>query len=518
MEFIRQTLATLETGEWSIFQTYVVFVWCAMLPRMLGAGVFYCFRPPKPSQLTIRYMLGYILALASLWTAAMLYAAHLIAWWAILIVVFLVFFSTASSFRRWLVQLTFATTFYGRHVAQVKQVGPHKPRTSIALMTVFDEDEVFLDECLRKIRASFEKADGKFVLVAIIDGYGRFPHAEVELEVAKRYCDLVMTSNAQNKRENLRAMFKEIDENRGWVPTGEEIIHFIDSDTLPASDNVATELIRPFADPAVGGVTSAQLVYNPQSFWQHMSYLFEAARLNSSMAFMALFGSVGCLPGRWYAVRAKYLKEGQMDALATDSFSYFGFMRRPCVAGDDRFITNCILKAGGKTILAPTALVYTLAPARFSVLRKMWVRWGRSSQGYTLRSPWLFRRGCWSVAFTYWTDIVLSFFTVFIVFVYWPWTIFFGDREMVFWIALLYSLFSMTLVMCIRQSPTLVKDPKYLWAMPVFGFVGAFGHLCRVEAFLTQHLIGKWGTRKGADDNKAKHLLFEVKYDKCCKT
>jgi cellulose synthase/poly-beta-1,6-N-acetylglucosamine synthase-like glycosyltransferase len=515
MEFIRQMHITLATGEWTIFQTYVVFVWTMMLPRMVGAGIFYSFRPVKPTHLNLRYMFEVALAFTAFgWVWYQFALSHVSIWILVLVNVVAILF-VAAPLRRKIVRFLFQKNFYAKHVRVVKQTGSHEIRKSVALITIYEEKPKFLAECLKKMRHSFEVAGGEFTMIALVDGCGegRSQLAEADIAVALQYCDIVMTSDAKNKRLNLRALYR-VAEKRGLVGD-ETIIHLIDSDTLPANARVASELIRPFKDPTIGGVTTMQMVWKPKSFWEHMSQIFEIARAYSSMACMSQSGNVGCMPGRWYAVRASCLSSALMDTLATDSFSYFGFLRRTCTAGDDRCITNFVLQQRKRTIMNPEAVVYTDAPDNLKQLHSMWVRWGRSSQGYTLRSPWLFYPRFWPIAFVYWGDIFLSFSTVFITLIHWPYVTLFGDSLMIpLWESLGMALLSMTMIMTIRQLPTLLHHPLYILYMFLFGFVAIFAHVCRVEAFFTQHKIGKWGTRAGADDNRVTEPSFSVIYEK----
>jgi cellulose synthase/poly-beta-1,6-N-acetylglucosamine synthase-like glycosyltransferase len=209
----------------------------------------------------------------------------------------------------------------------------------------------------------------------------------------------------------------------------------------------------------------------------------------------SLFGQVGCLPGRLYAARTDLIKD-RMDELVNDTFSYFGFQRKLCVAGDDRAITNFVLEAGYRTILMPKAQITTDAPATFQNTLKMWARWGRSSQGYTIRSKWLWKRP--AAFLLYWSDILLTVFTVFIVAIHWPYAMFFGNSGIPFFQALFYALLGMMATMFIRQSPHLCQYRYYFKLLPVFTVVATIAQFTRFWSLCTQHKIGSWGTRSQA--------------------
>ena len=76
--------------------------------------------------------------------------------------------------------------------------------------------------------------------------------------------------------------------------------------------------------------------------------------------------------------------------------------------GDDRVLTNELLRAGWRTVYQSTALVVTDAPNDWPKFWRQQLRWGRSSQRETLLSlGWLWRRPAALASFA--TDIVTPF-------------------------------------------------------------------------------------------------------------
>ena len=80
----------------------------------------------------------------------------------------------------------------------------------------------------------------------------------------------------------------------------------------------------------------------------------------------------------------------------------------PQHVGDDRVLTNELLRTGWRTVYQSTALVETDAPSDWPTFWRQQLRWGRSSQRETLLSlRWLWRR---PVAFACFApDIVTPF-------------------------------------------------------------------------------------------------------------
>ncbi|WP_042363824.1 glycosyltransferase family 2 protein [Streptacidiphilus neutrinimicus] len=163
-----------------------------------------------------------------------------------------------------------------------------------------------------------------------------------------------------------------------------EIAVLVDSDTV-WTPNTLSELVKPFRDPEVGGVTTRQRILQPsRSVLTRWADWLESVRCQYSMPAMSALGTVGCLPGRTIAFRSSILFDC-MDAFLNEKF--LGVFLE---VSDDRTLTNYTLKAGYKTVYQSTSLVYTDAPLQLKKLVKQQYRWARGSQYNTLRMlPWM---------------------------------------------------------------------------------------------------------------------------------
>ncbi len=401
-------------------------------------------------------------------------------------------------------RMILAGVYYFKRRQQSKPKLYKKNHSTTVVLTIYKEDAEILEQCVKKVYKSLIKGCEKFSFIAIIDGWSPEQINSPQYKVVSTYADLVLGTDARNKRKNLRAMCKAAREHNILYET----MIFLDSDTIPHDDEVVARLMVEFDDPQVGGVTTAQLIHEPRTLMQRISFWLENARLNSSMAAASLFGQVLCLPGRMYALRT-HLVEQRMDELVNDSFSYFGFMRRNCVAGDDRTLTNFILQAGYKTLLVPEALVTTTAPADFKTTCKMWARWGRTSQGYTIRSPWL--RHYPFAFFVAWSDIFISLLTVYLVAVHWPYQMIFGSSTIPLVQAVTFAVMGMLLTMTIRQAPHLYQYKRDWPLLPMFVMIATLGQFIRVWSLLTQHKVGVWGSRAGADSKEKNDTVLILK-------
>ncbi|MFJ5232949.1 glycosyltransferase family 2 protein [Kitasatospora sp. NPDC088391] len=182
-----------------------------------------------------------------------------------------------------------------------------------------------------------------------------------------------------------------------------EIAVLVDSDTI-WTPTTLPELVKPFRDEKVGGVTTRQRILDPgRSVLTRWADWLESVRCQYSLPAMSVLGTVGCLPGRTIAFRRKILLECMEDFLSEKFLGVF------LEVSDDRTLTNYTLKQGYRTVYQSSSLVYTDAPLRLGKLAKQQYRWARGSQYNTLRMlPWMLMRAR-MLALFYVVDIVVPF-------------------------------------------------------------------------------------------------------------
>lgn len=185
-----------------------------------------------------------------------------------------------------------------------------------------------------------------------------------------------------------------------------EIAVLVDSDTL-WTPGTLPELLKPFRDPGVGGVTTRQRILDPgRSVLTRWADWLESVRSEYSMPAMSVLGTVGCLPGRTIAFRTAILRA------VMDDFLHQRFLGFVLEVSDDRSLTNLTLKLGWKTVYQSTSLVYTDAPTSLRKLAQQQLRWARGSQYNTLRMlPWMIRHAP-VLALFYVSDIVIPFMLI----------------------------------------------------------------------------------------------------------
>ena len=284
-----------------------------------------------------------------------------------------------------------------------------------------------------------------------------------------------------------------------------EITVLVDSDTVWTEGTLA-ELVKPFAEANVGGVTTRQRILEPTRSWiTRWADWLENSRALYSMPAQSVLGQVGCLPGRTIAFRRDILVR-VMDRFMTEKF--LGVFLE---VSDDRTLTNLTLKEGYRTVYQYTSLCYTDAPLRIKKLFKQQLRWARGSQYNTLRMlPWMLGHAP-VLALFFVMDILLPFLLAGVI-GGWIWRSLHGEGVNLY-AGILHEygvrggvltviglmVASSVLSMALRQLRHLAEVPGDFLRLPVFIIVStAFLMPVRLLGFFRLAHASGWGTRAGA--------------------
>ncbi|MBU2939249.1 glycosyltransferase family 2 protein [Lacinutrix sp. C3R15] len=161
---------------------------------------------------------------------------------------------------------------------------------------------------------------------------------------------------------------------RGFnIGTG-EIFITVDSDSIVTEDTLRN-LVSPFVNnPQCGAVAGNIRVLNnkkemlPKMLDVSFVMSFEFVRSAESN-----LNSVLCTPGALAAYRSTAV------AKCLPQWINQTFMGTPSDIGEDRAMTNMILKQGEHVLFQKNAVAYTNVPEEYLGLYKMFIRWGRSN-------------------------------------------------------------------------------------------------------------------------------------------
>ncbi|HEX2567452.1 MAG TPA: glycosyltransferase [Burkholderiales bacterium] len=208
---------------------------------------------------------------------------------------------------------------------------------------------------------------GRLEILAIDDGSkdggATWRHIEA---AARRFPALVTAIRLAENRGKRGALAEGFRRARG------EIFLTVDSDSVIERDALLAAA-GPFRDPKIGAVAGKVVVYNrAQGLIPRMLHVRFVLSFDFLRSAQSMFRTVYCCPGAFAVYRAEVVRR----VLASwEGQTFFGV---PCTYGEDRALTNEILRAGYDTVYQRTAVVRTIVPTTYKQLCRMYLRWDRS--------------------------------------------------------------------------------------------------------------------------------------------
>jgi|SRR5699024_5411267 len=268
-----------------------------------------------------------------------------------------------------ILMLVYMFTLYKRY-HQINSVSDKRLLKTTVIVPAYNEGKLVYKTLKSLIQSDFPKE--KLQIIAIDDGSQDDTWAwmrKAKAEFGDRIAIYQQPKN-KGKRQALYRGFK--------LATGEVFIT-VDSDSIVKKDTLRN-MVSPFVeDQTCGAVAGNVRVLNrtkgliPQMLEVSFAFSFEFIRSAQSV-----LGSVFCTPGALSA----YRKEAVMNCLP--AWINQTFMGQTSTIGEDRAMTNMILKQGYKVFFQRNAYVFTNTPVNFSNLHKMFTRWERSNVRETI--------------------------------------------------------------------------------------------------------------------------------------
>ncbi|WP_339182576.1 glycosyltransferase [Oceanobacillus sp. FSL W7-1293] len=281
-----------------------------------------------------------------------------------------------------------------------------------------------------------------------------------------------------------------------------ELVAFVDSDSF-LEPNAIRNIVQPFQDPKMGGVAGRTEVEN--KFTNTLTKL-QTVRYYIAFRIMkaaeATFDCVTCLSGPLSCYRKELVLKH------ANAWLDQRFLGHPATFGDDRSMTNLILKTH-RTSYQDRAICSTIVPSGFSMFLKQQMRWKRSWLRETLRAmTFIFKKEPF---------MVLFFIVGFIVPVLAPIIVLYN----LVYVPIVYGVFPLTfiiglLVMALMLSfAHLLFRRSKLW---FFGFVFVMYYefilLWQMPVAWVTFWKSTWGTRDTPQDVTAREKKLEKKQKK----
>jgi hyaluronan synthase len=209
----------------------------------------------------------------------------------------------------------------------------------------------------------------------------------------KKYPALVVVDWKVNrgKRHGMAEGFKRA--------TGEIIVQ-LDSDSFIKPETFR-ELIEPFKNPRIGAVCAhadpmnadKNVLTKMQAAYYFMSFRILKA---AESTFFAVFCCSGC--------SSAYRKDIVLPIM--DEWLEERFLGKPVTWGDDRALTNWVIKLGYKTMYTDRAQAYTIVPETFRQLLTQQARWKKGWFVNSLNASKFIAKQQPFVAFTYFFPLI----------------------------------------------------------------------------------------------------------------
>jgi len=170
-----------------------------------------------------------------------------------------------------------------------------------------------------------------------------------------------------------------------------EVIVCVDSDTTLDPEAI-TNLVQPLANPDVYCVCGNGIVANEQDKKQdntlsRLQKVWYADSFRIRKGVESQFGMVICCSG----VLSAYRKDKFLQVI--NEWLNEKFLGHEVVSGDDRQMTNLMLKIGGKSKFQSNAIAYTFAPYETKKFINQQLRWGRSAfRGMLYASKFFYKK------------------------------------------------------------------------------------------------------------------------------
>lgn len=247
----------------------------------------------------------------------------------------------------------------------VKSVSDELLPTVTVIVPAYNEGKLVW-ETLKSLAAS-DFPDKKIQIISIDDG----SEDDTWYWMQKAKADLGDRVEIYQQPKN---MGKRHALHRGFLMGSGDVFVTVDSDSVVKNDTLRN-LVSPFVtNERCGAVAGNVRVLNNESAMiprmLNVSFVFSFEFVRSAQS---AIGSVFCTPG----ALAAYKKDAVLNCL--EEWMDQTFMGKPTDIGEDRAMTNMILKQGYHVLFQSNALVLTNIPERYKSLYKMYIRWERSN-------------------------------------------------------------------------------------------------------------------------------------------
>ncbi len=265
------------------------------------------------------------------------------------------------------------------------------PRVTVVIPAMNESDVI---ERTIRAAATSDYPEELLEVIAIDDG-STDGTGDIMLALAEEYpsVEVIIFPENQGKREGMAT---------GIVRGTGDVIVFVDSDSR-VDPNAIRTIVQYFAYEQVGAVSGLADVDN-----QHRNLLTKMQAVRYYVAFNvvksaeARFGAVTCCSGAFSAYRRAAVEAVLPEWLRQS------FLGTRSTYGDDRSLTNYVLRDGWKILYAPDARSATMVPENLRQFLRQQLRWKKSWIRESLAAAKFMWKGHWVNTLSFYGSIVLT--------------------------------------------------------------------------------------------------------------
>ena len=231
-------------------------------------------------------------------------------------------------------------------------------------------------------------------VVAIDDG-STDGTGDIMLAMAAEFdtVEAVIFPENQGKREGMAT---------GIVRGTGDVVVFIDSDSRVAPDAIR-RIVQYFAYEDVGAVSGLADVDNREvNLLTKMQAVRYYVAFNVVKSAEARFGAVSCCSGAFSAYR-----RSAVDAVMAEWLRQ-SFLGTKSTYGDDRSLTNYVLRDGWRILYAPDARSATMVPETLRLFLRQQLRWKKSWIRESIAAARFMWKGHWANTLSFYGSIALT--------------------------------------------------------------------------------------------------------------
>lgn len=353
------------------------------------------------------------------------------------------------------------------------------PKVSFVIAAKNEEDSIY-----STIKACMDSEyPGKFECVVVDDGSTdktlfEMNRAKQDFSTRTHTIKVIAFDENKGKREGMAS---------GLMAAKGDIVVFVDSDSFVKPDALLHIVEHFLEDPKIGAISGNTLVENHDT---NLLTKMQSARYGISFDIFksceSVFGAVTCCPGCFSAYRREIL----IDVL--DSWRNRTVFGTKSTFGDDRSLTNFVLKKNWKVHYCRHAKATTIVPETYKKFIKQQLRWKKS---------WI-REGLFGAAVFMWKKHPLAsiaFYTNLIIPIVGPFIVLYGLYAKIIhgeWVATLLFCLSVSLMSLAygfyHYAQTKHKD--FLYSIP-FTFFYSVVLVWQMPWAIIKLRDSSWGTR-----------------------